>query len=215
MLNIGNVFILGDSYSTFDGYIPKGYDPWYSSPQWEFTDVRTVEQTWWKMLLADTESNLLLNCSWSGTTICHTGYDGEDCSHKSFIARLDRLIEEGYFEKNQVNTLIVFGGTNDSWADSPIGKLQYSDWKTEELFCVLPAFCYLLDRLKSNLSETRVVCVINTELKTEIADGFKTACAQYGVEYIELKEIDKQNGHPNIRGMKQIKEQVMSSLLSR
>lgn len=51
--------------------------------------------------------------------------------------------------------------------------------------------------------------MINTELKTEIADGFKTACERYGVEYIELKEIDKYSGHPNIRGMRQIREQVL------
>lgn len=77
------------------------------------------------------------------------------------------------------------------------------------MFCVLPAFCYLLDRIKSNLSETRVVCIINTELKTEIADGFKTACERYEIEYIELKEIYKISGHPNIHGMKQIREQVL------
>ena len=129
MLNIGNVFILGDSYSTFESHIPHGYEFWYSERDSKLTDVRTVEQTWWHQFLAATKSNLLLNCSWSGTTICHTGYDGVDCSDKTFIARLDRLIEEGYFEANRVDTLILFGGTNDSWANSPVGKLQYSDWE--------------------------------------------------------------------------------------
>lgn len=213
MLNIGNVFILGDSYSTFDGYIPEGYDPWYSSPQWEFTDVRTVDQTWWKLLLADTESNLLLNCSWSGTTICHTGYGGADCRGRSFVARVDRLIEEGYFETHHVDTFLVFGATNDSWADSPIGELQYSAWTEENLFCVLPAFCYLLNRLKIKTPGARVICVINTELKPEITDGMKVACGNYGVEFVQLQDIDKDFGHPNVRGMQKIKDQVMDYLL--
>ena len=26
---LGNIFILGDSYSTFSGYIPEGYAPYY------------------------------------------------------------------------------------------------------------------------------------------------------------------------------------------
>ena len=26
---LGNIFILGDSYSTFEGYVPEGYPCWY------------------------------------------------------------------------------------------------------------------------------------------------------------------------------------------
>lgn len=42
------VAVLGDSYSTFEGFIPKGYATWYSptTPP-ETTDVNKVEQTWW------------------------------------------------------------------------------------------------------------------------------------------------------------------------
>ena len=42
------VAVLGDSYSTFEGFIPKGYATWYSptAPP-ETTDVNKVEQTWW------------------------------------------------------------------------------------------------------------------------------------------------------------------------
>ena len=41
------VAVLGDSYSTFEGFIPKGYATWYSptAPP-ETTDVNKVEQTW-------------------------------------------------------------------------------------------------------------------------------------------------------------------------
>ncbi len=160
------------------------------------------------MLLQKIKANLLINCSWSGTTICNTGYYGADCSDKSFIARLDRLIEAGYFEENNVDTFFLFGGTNDSWADAPVGELKYSDWTRENLYCVLTAFGYLLHRLKTKLADTRVICIINTKLKPEIHVAFKTACEKYGVEFIELQDIAKDNGHPNILGMCQIEEQV-------
>lgn len=208
MTTFGNVFILGDSYSTFEGFIPQGYDAYYINEGREQTDVNDVGQTWWYQLMNDTASNLVRNCSWSGTTVCHTGYGGADRSDNSFAARVDKLIDSGYFKEKTIDTFFVFGGTNDSWADSPVGELKYSAWKKEDLYQVLPAFCYLLNRLHEILPETRIVCIINTELKPEITEGFKTACQNYKTEILELRNIDKMNGHPTILGMKQIKEQV-------
>lgn len=44
---MATVAVLGDFYSTFDGYIPEGNAAWYSSvPQGE-NDVVRVEDTWW------------------------------------------------------------------------------------------------------------------------------------------------------------------------
>lgn len=211
MLDLGNVFILGDSYSTFEGFIPEGYDTYYSAEGGE-TDVRDVKQTWWHQLLEETNSHLLLNSSFSGTTICNTGYDGADYTERSFIGRLDKRINANYFAENTVDTFIIFGGTNDSWANAPIGELMYADWKKEDLFCVLPALGYLLHRVKTNIPEARVIFVLNTELKPEITENIKTACEKAGIEVVELENIDKMCGHPTIAGMKQIKEQIIACL---
>lgn len=47
------IAVLGDSYSTFEGFIPKGYATWYSptAPP-ETTDVNKVEQTWWWQVIS-------------------------------------------------------------------------------------------------------------------------------------------------------------------
>lgn len=138
MSGFGKLLILGDSYSTFKGYISPECEHWYDENPRGANGVNRVEQTWWHQLISQTDTEMLLNCSWSGTTICHTGYTG-DCSYKSFVGRLERLIEEDYFAQHTADTVIVFGGTNDSWADSPIGELKYADWQREDLFSVLPA----------------------------------------------------------------------------
>lgn len=208
MTDIGNLLIIGDSYSTFEGSIPKEYDTWYSNALKPETDVTKVEQTWWYLLLQKVHANLLLNSSWSGTTICNTGYEGADFSDKSFITRLDQLIEKKYFEKNHVDTLFVFGGTNDSWADAPLGELKYSDWTQDDLYCVLPAIGYLFYRITTKLVGVRAICIINTELKQEIHAALTAACEKYGIETIELQDIAKEYGHPNILGMSQIEAQV-------
>ena len=206
---LGNVFILGDSYSTFEGYIPEGYAAYYKKAGREETDVTSVKETWWHGVLTETKSTLIRNCSYSGTTICNTGYNGRDCSDNSFISRFDKLATENYFSENKIDTFFLFGGTNDSWADSPIGETVYSGWSKEDLFSVLPAFCYLTCKIRNTLPDAKIFCVLNTELKQKIEDGFGGACGKYGIDVIKLCNIDKRNGHPTIKGMKQIKEQIM------
>ena len=209
MLNLGNVMIIGDSYSTFKDYIPNGYDTWYPNDE---TDVENVEETWWKQLLNETESNLILNNSYSGTTVGNTGYGGSDCTKTSFIGRFDELAQNGFFKENKVDTLFIFGGTNDSWSDAPVGEIKESNWSREDLFKILPAFSYLLHRIKEELPNTKAVCILNTELKAEITDNFKVLCDENGVTAVVLKKIDKIASHPSKLGMKKIKDQVLEKL---
>lgn len=209
MLNLGNVFILGDSYSTFAGHIPEGYAPYYPH---EDIDVDCVEKTWWHRMLSETTSELLLNNSWSGTTLCHTGYNGSDCKNISFAARLDKLIDEGYFEQNKVDTFLLFGGTNDSWANSPIGEFKGDNITQEDIYSVLPAMEHICASLKNNLPCTKIVCVINVQLKQEIKDAFAYLCEKYGFVCAKLKDLDLVNGHPTSKGMEQIKDQILDSL---
>ncbi|MGI6279199.1 MAG: SGNH/GDSL hydrolase family protein, partial [Acutalibacteraceae bacterium] len=167
---------------------------------------------WWHRLMTDTGSNLVLNCSFSGTTICNTGYNGADCKNISFIARMDKLIDSGYFTENSIDTVFIFGGTNDNWAGSPVGELKFENFEIKDLYSVLPAFCYLLIRIKANIQNARVINIINTDLKQEIRENMKIACEKYGVEVIELQDFDRLNGHPSVLGMSQIEKQVLDYL---
>lgn len=212
MIKLGNVFLLGDSYSTFLGCIPEGFACWYNLDPAKDTDVDAVEQTWWHQLFSNTESKLIYNNSWSGSTICHRGYNGDDVAHNSFVTRFDNMARDGYFAKNQIDTFIIFGATNDNWANSPVGNLQYGNWSKKDLYNALNAFCYLLHRVKETLPNTRILWIVNTEFRPEIEKGVLDACAHYGVETICLKDIEKQSGHPNQAGMRQIYEQVKAYL---
>ncbi len=212
-MDLGNIMIFGDSYSTFEGYIPDGYAIYYRSDGGN-TDVRAVNETWWHRLIAETNSQLVINDSWSGSTICHTGYNNRNCSKSSsFVYRLNKYISEGFFEKNKIDTVFIFGGTNDHWAGSPLGELKYSDWTEEELFSFLPAISFLLNKLKETLPNAKIVCIINTELRPEISNGMAEACEHYGVQYIKLTDIDKIGGHPTAKGMEQIKNEVLKNLV--
>lgn len=212
-MSFGNVMIFGDSYSTFEGYIPAGYDVYYSGKRQTPPDVADVTKTWWHMLISETDSRLVQNNSWSGSTIGYTGYGYVDRStSSSFIYRFEKLLSEGFFNENKIDTVFVFGGTNDSWCQAPVGQLQFSDWTHDSLFFVLPAVCHFFDRLTSELKDTRIVCLINNGIKKEITEGMKKCCEHYGVEYVAFDNIDKVNGHPTEQGMVDIKSRILEEL---
>lgn len=208
-----NALIFGDSYSTFKAYNPDGYAYYYSENGPTETGVTKVSETWWHQVVTEANLNLLLNNSWSGSTISYTGYDNLDCSQSSsFIYRLKQLIADGFFTKNEIDTVFVFGGTNDHWANVPLGTIQYEDFKQDDLYSVLPAICYFFKMLKSTLPEADLYCLVNTELKPEIVDGFDKACEKYHITKITFDSIDKRDGHPTVKGMREIKERVLRHL---
>ena len=211
-MSLGNVLIFGDSYSTFEGYIPEGYACYYIPRKKPETDVRKVEETWWYQVINQTNSKLLLNDSWSGSTVCNTGYSGDCSKTNSFIFRFNKYKADGFFEKNKIDTVFVFGGTNDSWANSPIGEVKFDGITNNDLFCVLPAISYLLKNLIEVLPHAKIYCLINNELKVVIAEGYKEIANRYGVKAIQFDVIDKMCGHPTVQGMIDIKNQILKEI---
>ncbi len=207
-----SIFILGDSYSTFENYNPEGYAVFYSENPSVLTDVSRVEETWWHRFASETNGTVVRNCSFSGTTICNSGYGGY-CPDTSFIGRFDKLASTGFFKDNHVDLFFIFGGTNDSWAESPVGNLKYNDFSEDDLRSALPAFCYLLMRIKECVPHARVVNILNdVVIKSELTDGYREACRHLGVECVEIGDFDIMEGHPTVLGMEQIGKAVITSL---
>lgn len=210
-----NILIFGDSYSTYEGFIPNGYRCYYSPQGREEGPPVTkmkVEETWWKQVINLINGTLLLNNSWSGSTIGYTGYEGDCSNSSSFIYRFRKLKKEHFFETNTIDMVFVFGGTNDSWAQAPLGTMKLSNWEEKDLYFVLPAICHFMSELKKELPEADIYFLINTELKAEIEDCIKKAGDYFNFETVELKNIEKECGHPNVSGMKTICEQVISAI---
>ena len=208
-----NVLILGDSYSTFQGFVPEGYEIYYSERKRPETDVTKVSQTWWHQVMAEAKLNLVHNNSWSGSTIGYTGYNNRDCSRSSsFIYRMRQLIAEGFFEKNEIHKVFLFGGTNDSWSDAPLGEEKFADWQEQELFCVLPAIGCICKLLKDTLPDADIYCLMNTEIKDEIIACMEKACEKFGLIPVHFDHIDKHCDHPTIQGMQDIKNSVLRVL---
>ena len=91
------VTIFGDSYSTFEGYIPSTHEPWYApeGSKWhkKNNDVKQVEQTWWWQVINQMKWKLEINNSWSGSTVGYYGYRNENYDYRSYTTRVSYLGE--------------------------------------------------------------------------------------------------------------------------
>lgn len=198
------VAILGDSYSTFEGFIPDNNEVWYYAKPQKRTDVTRVEQTWWWQVIKEGGYRLGVNESWSGATVCNTGYRDEDYTNRSFVTRSTKL--------GTPDIILVCGGTNDSWAGVKMGQYQYKDWKRADLYYFRPAMAKMLDNLRLHYPNVPVYFILNSELKESVNESVTEICAHYGVPVIRLHDIDKQSSHPSVKGMRAMAEQVLKAI---
>ena len=204
--------ILGDSYSTFKGYTgPLNNLQWYppsdSATQGSENDVEDVENTWWHLFANDYKSLLIQNNSYSGSCISYDSYGTGTVDGKnfSFVKRCENL--------KKAELIIIEGGTNDAWSNVSLGEYKYSNWVESDFETFRPACSYVLDYIKRNNIGAKIIFVLNDGLKSSITESIKNICNYYNVDVLELSNIKKSNNHPNIEGMKQIKEQLINFLL--
>lgn len=202
-----SVAILGDSYSTFKGFVePETNRIWYKvDVDTAKTDVSSVRQTWWHRFISENDLKLERNNSFSGATVCNTGYKGKDYSDRSFIARMKDL--------GRPDIILILGATNDCWAHSPIGEYKYAGWTAEDLYSFRPAMSYMLDTMKDYYPGTDIYFVLNCRLSDDINESVHTICERYGVPVVNLVDIDCKANHPTQKGMAQIAEQVKAAII--
>ena len=177
-----SVSILGDSYSTFEGYVqPDTNFVWYlkTPPEGRKTDMVSVRNTWWHQFIKENNYRLCVNNSLGCPDI-----------------------------------IFIFGATNDYWAKSPLGEYQYADWSKKDLYSFRPAMAYMLDTMIDYYPNVEIYFLLNDGLGEEISESVRTICKHYQIDCIELKGLDKMSGHPSVKGMKQISEQVKAYMNS-
>lgn len=201
--------IFGDSYSTFEGYIPSTHEPWYAPVGSPFSkapnnDVTKVEQTWWWQVIDQMGWTLETNNSWSGSTVGYYGYQNENYQPRSFNTRVAYL--------GDPDVILCCCGTNDSWTGEKVGEYKYANWTENDMWYFRPAMARLVSTIRTNYPQATLYIIINSELKPEHTETMQKVAAHYGVTSILLHDIDKQYGHPSQAGMKGIAAQVIEAI---
>ena len=201
--------ILGDSYSTYDGWIHPDWNySWYFDEGSQYkpkdNDVNSPDQTWWNLVAAHMGYTLEKNNSFSGATICFHGYNEVDYSDRSFVTRASDL--------GHPDVILVCGGTNDSWSNAPVGEYKWKRWTNDDLWFFRPAMAKMCSELRTLYPKAKIVFMLNSELREEINDSVHKVCRHYRIPCVDLHNIDKQLGHPSQAGMKAMAEQVEAVL---
>ncbi len=200
------VTIFGDSYSTFEGYLtPSSNESWYFTEDSPYrdkkNDVCKVEQTWWYQVIDKMGWKLEKNNSYSGSTVGYYGYQQENYQPRSFNTRVSDLGEP--------DIILSCCNTNDSWTGEKVGEYKYGNWTENDMWYFRPAMARLCYTIKANYPKTKIYFILNSELRDDISQSMRVICNHYDIPLIELKDIEKQEGHPSQKGMKAMAEQVM------
>lgn len=231
--------ILGDSISTFDGYIPTDYNIFYPG----YGDISTVEKTWWWQVMNATGMELNANASSSNTTI--TG-DSLDTTGSAPGCSTKRMIDLTPGDDGPApDILIVFMGTNDFLRSVELGTFTEPSQQDEGVvnnFCdayelmiqklnaLYPNaeiyFCTLLETNAGDVDEYpqsypatnkngNTIGDFNAEIAT-IASAYSYPVIDVhncGITYETLDQYTIDGVHPNAEGARLIAEYVTNALL--
>jgi lysophospholipase L1-like esterase len=232
-----SVSIMGDSISTFRGYIPDGYNVFFP----DSGAVTDVNDTWWKQVADDLGLTLCANASSSASTCAGDSTSQTDPQVGCDDMRVSDLAGAGgespdiiivYMGTNDFIECIPLG-TNDGTAQVPEGNIQnFSD-----------AYTLMLDKLQAKYPEAAIYCCTITAIGTwgtdtpfvefvnGVGDGLKVpdynavirqVAANKGATVIDLyncgitvdnlQETTADGVHPTPLGMGYIADKVKESL---
>ena len=109
--NKTRVSLIGDSISTFEGWMPAGYVKYY--PNGSNATVVSAAQTYWYKLIYKYMKNATLdmNIAWSGTVVARsTDPDYLATDHGAGHCFVERFIADGM---GNPDVILLHGGTND------------------------------------------------------------------------------------------------------
>lgn len=155
--------ILGDSISTYQGYIPSGYSPYYPN-----SDVNDVTKTWWSKLISLSDMTLLKNASWSGS-----GVTGDISTTNGRVGCSDARINELKDGTTTPDIIICYITTNDWANDNAIGTFDSKDeidLTPRTISNISEAYALMLYKLRTTYPNAFVYCVTSLEGRTTSND---------------------------------------------
>ena len=144
--------VLGDSISTFDGWIPFGFNVFYPLDG----EVTNVSQTWWMMLMEDTGMELCANNSSSGSLCSGDSLAEDGMQYACSTFRLSFLTGK---QGKMPDIIIIYMGTNDLLNGIPIGDNDGTNLVEEgEIENFSDAYSLILDKLASDYPASQIYC---------------------------------------------------------
>lgn len=192
--------IIGDSISTYDGYIPDGFSAFYPYPT---ADVSTVHKTWWMQVINKLGGSLFVNNSYSGTCVATASKYST-----RYKTRLNYCLLNGIAP----DVIIIYMGSNDCASQ----YVNVNDFDQ--------AYLEMLNNLKELCPNSEIIlCTLATSIFYEESDriAYGEVIKKYGNEFnykvIDLEDADisdklVDSAHPNTSGMVEVAEEILKQI---
>lgn len=222
--------ILGDSVSTLEGYSEPEFAAFYDTAHKLAADVLTPLDTWWGQVIDRLGGELLVNNSFSGSTVCrHSSH--EIPSYACSDERTSALGRSGVMP----DVIMVYMGTNDWGCGTKIRSEKGCKGAENPLVSFSTAYGSMLEKLRKNYPHAEIWCMSLAVSRcsamedfnfpycyggrhiSEYCDAIQTCAEKHGALFFDLyhcmEAYDTLDGfHPNASGMKWIAEAVLSEL---
>jgi lysophospholipase L1-like esterase len=152
------VSVLGDSISTFEGYIPLDYRVFYP----KYGGIERVEDTWWMQVISDTHAHFCADASYSGSTVCGQSEDMITGRAGTSSRRISDLTAA---DGSKPDIVIIYMGVNDLLRDYPIGDNDGTRPVDEgEVADFSDAYTLLIDKIHAAYPKAQICCVTFHEI---------------------------------------------------
>ena len=228
---------LGDSISTYEGYIPLDYKVFYP----KYGGIEKADDTWWMLVIHRTGAKFCADASYSGSTVCGNSEDMMTGRAGTSSRRIKDLTAP---DGTRPDIILVYMGANDLLKDYPIGSNDGTKPVEEgEIYDFSDAYTLLIDKLHAAYPKAQICCVTFNEIcrwkgipATEYAfmNGRGYTSRQYsdrirkiavnkglpvfdvynrsGIRPGDSERLTIDGTHPNTRGAKKIADCILREL---
>ena len=202
--------LIGDSISTFEGWLPEGYSAYYPKTASEITEVT---HTYWYRLIYELmpDATLDRNLAYSGSRVSKIG--AADSDKYDFVSRIDNV---GF---DNPDIVLIHGGTNDRRVSTPehvpLGEYGF-DLPLDQLdrYCFRSSYVCMVRKIMDKHPGVKIVCIIGDTLNTEkyqgLADSIRTIAEHYGFSIVNFSyALESADGvHPNASGAQYMADRI-------
>lgn len=229
-----SISIMGDSISTYTGYVPEGNEVYYTGSN---CGVSSVSQTWWKRVCHIGGFTINTNNSWSGSRVTPTTTAGKDA-----VARAE-LLDNG----TDPDIIIVYMGINDYNTEVALGDYDGKGLIPSTTATFSESYANMLRKIMTRYKKAKLYCCTlpsNDKTTNEVVSPDKNEAGVYLLEYnnrirdiakafgatvidlescgitrynasVYMGDYDSTTGrhtHPNSSGHKRISEKVLKAI---
>ena len=143
------VSIVGDSISTYEGFVPDGYSVFYDSDMQRRNGLQSVYDTWWAKVNQALHAYLCVNNSYSGSKVAGERFPAASSQQRTQALHTECCLPD---------IILIYIGFNDFGNGVPIyPKEKGKQFRNDPLY-FMDAYSKMLSGIKHSYPGAKIVC---------------------------------------------------------